>query len=220
MSGLGFGVSLEPLDPKSHDEDDQDTIQRYKNISDSAIAAPTILSAWKAIQSDALSASARRLAESMLKTPDDNAKVGDDTGFMNDITREELDAKLDATNSKVEARLSSFESMIRETLAAVRQDSAEMRGELKVMHSELGGLKNIKGSIWGAAGATIIGVGGILAAMLSYGVANYDTGRETSQLVEAAKLQTQDTRKLLEQIQAQQKSLATPETAAPPAPAK
>lgn len=159
--------------------------------------------------------------DSMTKSrPDDIAPKPSDTHPMNDITREELDAKLDATNARVEARLSSFEGMIRETLAAVRQDSAEMRGELKVMHSELSGLKNIKGSIWGAAGATIIGVGGILAAMLSFGIANYDAGRETSQLVEAAKLQTQDTRKLLEQIQAQQKSLVTPKTAEPSPPAK
>lgn len=129
-----------------------------------------------------------------------------DTSPMNDITREELDAKLDATNARLEARLSSFESAMRETLAAVRQDSAEMRGELKVMHSELSGLKNIKGSIWGAAGATVIGVGGILAAMLSFGVANYDAGRETSQLVQESKQQTIETRQLLEQIQRQQHS--------------
>lgn len=139
-----------------------------------------------------------------------------DTKVMTDITREELDAKLDATNARVDARLSSFEGVIRETLAAVRQDSAEIRGELKVMHSELSGLKNIKGSIWGAAGATIIGVGGILVAMLSYGVSNYDAGRETSQLIEAAKQQSQETRLLLEKIQAQQQK-EIPVTPAAPA---
>lgn len=148
---------------------------------------------------------------------DDSKPANSDTRHMNDITREELDAKLDATNARLEARLASYEGMIRDTLAAVRHDSAEMRGELKVMHGELSGLKNIKGSIWGAAGATIIGVGGIMAAMLSYGVANYDTGRETAQLVEAAKQQTQDTQKLLEQIQAQQKASVLPP---PPRPAK
>lgn len=91
-----------------------------------------------------------------------------------------------------------------------------MRGELKVMHAELSGLKNVKGSIWGAAGATIIGVVGVVAAMLSYGVANYDTGRETSQLVEAAKQQTEETRQLLKEIQAQQKSQSLPIVPAKP----
>lgn len=150
----------------------------------------------------------------------DNAKGQDDTGGMNDITREELDAKLDATNARLEARLSAFEGVIRDTLASVRQDSAEARGELRVIHSELGGLKNIKGMIWGAAGATIIGVGGILAAMLSFGVANYDSGRETSQLVEAAKQQTLETKKLLEQMQTQQKSIAAPLSPVPTPPEK
>lgn len=150
----------------------------------------------------------------------DNSSPRSDTVTMNDITREELDAKLDATNARLEARLSSFEGAIRETLAAVRQDSAEMRGELKVMHGDLGDLKNIKGSIWGAAGATIIGVGGILAAMLSFGVASFDTGRETSQLVEAAKQQTLDTKKLLEQIQSQQKLFTPPPVTPPPSSSK
>lgn len=126
------------------------------------------------------------------------------TQRMSEINREEIDAKLEATQAKVDARLAGFEGTVRETLAAVRQDSAEMRGELKLIHAQLGDLQNIKRSIWGAAAATIIGVAGIIATMLSFGIASFDTGRETSQLVESAKQQTEATQKLLEQMQQSQ----------------
>lgn len=139
------------------------------------------------------------------------------TEQMNDLNRDELKAHLENQNLKVDARLQSFEQIVKDGVGGVRYEMAEMRGELKVMHSELGSLKNIKGSIWGAAGATILGVGGIMAAMLSYGVANFDSGRETSQLIEVAKQQTLENKKLLDQIQAQvhaQKKI--PEAALPP----
>lgn len=236
-----FGLEAHS-DPSDHDDGSDDfIIEKYRTqLEDSGYASGSASTSYDYIElelarhietmnrlsgeiSDA--AKERILRNTILHRPvnanshgeSDNAALQDDTVAMNDITREELDAKLDATNARLEARLSSFEGAIRETLSAVRQDSAEMRGELKVMHGELSGLKNIKGSIWGAAGATVIGVGGIIAAMLGFGVASFDSGRETSQLVEAAKQQTTDTRKLLEQIQAQQKSLVAP-TQSPPTP--
>lgn len=155
----------------------------------------------------------------------DNHEPKPHTHRMTDITREELNARLEAADAKVDARLASFESTVRETLAAIRQDSAEVRGELKAMHVELSSLKNIKGSIWAAAGATILGLSGIVATMLSFGVASYDTARENTVLVSESKekivesqkkvdealasmssqlaesrRQAEETRKLLEQI--------------------
>lgn len=145
------------------------------------------------------------------------------------ISRPELDAKLDATNARIDARLASFEGTVREAMAANRQDYAEMRGELKAIHVDLSYLKNIKSSIWGAAGATILGVGGLVAAMLSFGIANYDTARENTNLAAESKAQiieshqkvdraisamnaqlaetrrqSDETARLLEQIKAQQ----------------
>lgn len=143
----------------------------------------------------------------------DKALTQGDTEQMTDLNRDELKAHLENQNLKVDARLQSFEQTVKDAVGGVRHEMAEMRGELKVMHSEIGSLKNIKVSIWGAAGATILGVGGIMVAMLSYGVANFDSGRETSQLIEAAKQQTLDNKKLLDQIQAQQRN---PATAPPP----
>lgn len=155
-----------------------------------------------------------------------------------DMDREELRAHLENQDLKVDARLKSFEQTVKDAMAEIRLDSANVRGEIKAMHVELGHLKNIKGSIWGAAGATIIGVGGILTAMLSYGVANYDTARENTDLVaqakaqvvasqnkvdktleamnkqlEEAKKQSAESQKLLEEIRAHQ---AAPQPRTPP----
>lgn len=147
----------------------------------------------------------------------DFAEKPEHTAPMTDISREELDAKLEATNARVDARLASFESTVRETLSAIRQDSADMRGELKAIHVELGHLRNIKGSIWGAAGATIVAVIGITGAMLAYGVASFDSGRETSALIQEAKQQTSETRQLLEQIRSERLAppVSQPPTAQP-----
>lgn len=126
---------------------------------------------------------------SLLSSNADKPKAKSHNPRMSELSREELDAKLDATNARVDARLAAFENTVRETLAAIRQDSSEMRGELKAIHVDLSYLKNIKGSIWGAAGATVIGVGGILVAMLSFGVASYDTARENTVLVSESRAQ-------------------------------
>lgn len=148
-----------------------------------------------------------------------------------DMDREELKAHLEAQDLRVDARLKSFEQTVKDAMGEIRLNSAESMGELKAMHVELGHLKNIKGSIWGAAGATIIGVGGILAAILSYGNSNYDTARENSTVIaeakaqivtsgqkveesiramsaqlEEAKRQSAETQRLLEQVKNQQRS--------------
>lgn len=136
-----------------------------------------------------------------------------------DMDREELKAHLEAQDARVDVRLKSFEQTVKDAMGEIRLNSVESRGELKAMHVELSHLKNIKGTVLAAAGATIIGVGSILAAMLSFGVASFDTGRETSQLVEEAKRQSVETRQLLEQIQTQQRAMTTSPapSSAPPA---
>lgn len=143
-------------------------------------------------------------------------EVKDHTELMTDMNREELKAHLENQDLKVDARLKSFEQTVKDAMSEIRLDSVESKGELKALHADLSSLKNVKSAVWGAAGATILGVGGIMAAMLSFGVASFDTGRETSQLVEAAKQQSQQTKALLEQIQAQQKEAAS-KSATPPA---
>ncbi|WP_341519862.1 hypothetical protein AABC73_15030 [Pseudomonas sp. G.S.17] len=185
MSGLGFGVSLEPLDPKSHDEDDQDTIQRYKNISDSAIAAPTILSAWQAIQSDALSASVRRLTESVLKTPDDKAKINNDTEFMSDITREEFNAKIETIETKMDARVESVSAKIDAFMAVQAERDRRLEATVNRIDTSHDQIKSAFGSMKttiivtavSTVLAIVIGIGGFNAMLTSNMISSFQMGR-------------------------------------------
>lgn len=168
-------------------------------------------------------AGVRRQASFLKPTDDPVLSIEHDSGQDQveiDMDREELKAHLEAQDARIDVRLKSFEQTVKDAMAQIRLDSAEAKGEMKAMHVELGHMKNIKGAVWGAAGATIIGVGSILAAMLSFGVASFDTGRETSQLVESAKQQTQATQRLLEQIQQQQKMLTAPPVSTEKIPSK
>jgi len=115
---------------------------------------------------------------------------------MSDISREELDAKLATVEARTDARLERFEKDMRQVVSEFRL--------------EVQPLKNLKANLWSAT-AVIVAT---IIAVVSMSFTAFDSGRETSQLVEAAKQQTQQTQKLLEQIQAQQKSIQ----AAPQAP--
>lgn len=122
------------------------------------------------------------------------------TGSMNDISREELDAKLQATEARMDARLERFDKDMRQAVSDFRL--------------EIQPLKNLKANIWGATAVTI----GVMVAVLSYGVSSFDSGRDTSAVIQEMKQQSFETRQLLEQIKAQQaEKLAGPAaTGAPP----
>jgi hypothetical protein len=105
---------------------------------------------------------------------------------MNEITREELDAKLEATEARMDARLERFDKDMRQAVSDFRL--------------EIQPLKNLKANIWGATAVTI----GVMVAVLSYGVASFDSGRDTSAVIQEMKQQSFETRQLLEQIKAQQ----------------
>lgn len=129
----------------------------------------------------------------------DNTRRKVHTVPMSEMTREELDAKMEATHAKVEARLSAFEFTVKEAVSAIRQDSAEARSELRIMHAELSSLKNVKSSIWGAAGATILGIVGLSTAVMGVGVSSYDTGRENTALAQEAKVQITESKRAVEE---------------------
>jgi len=116
---------------------------------------------------------------------DTPSKKGD-TSAMNEITREELDAKLEATEARMDARLERFDKDMRQAVSDFRL--------------EIQPLKNLKANIWGATAVTI----GVMVAVLSYGVASFDSGRDTSAVIQEMKQQSFETRQLLEQIKAQQ----------------
>ncbi|MCF5551918.1 hypothetical protein GIV71_15660 [Pseudomonas syringae] len=117
-----------------------------------------------------------------------------DTEAMSEMNREELDAKLSAVEARMDRRISDF--------------GADMRQVVSDFRVEMAPMKNIKTSIWSAAGFIVAS----MIAVIGLTVTGFYTGRDTSNLINEAKLQSQETRKLLEQIKLQQQTLppATP----------
>jgi hypothetical protein len=128
----------------------------------------------------------------------DNATGQGDTPVMNEINREELDAKLSAVEARMDRRIGDFQSDMRQAVSDFRL--------------EIQPIKGMKANIWSATAVMIA----TIVAVVSLSFTAFDSGRETSVLVQEAKQQTVETRKLLEQIQAQQKSISTPAPTAPP----
>lgn len=122
------------------------------------------------------------------------------TDAMTDISREELDAKLSAVEARMDRRVADFQGDMRQAVSDFRL--------------EIHPLKGMKANIWSATAVMV----GTIVAVVGLSFTAFDSGRETSVLVQEAKQQSVETRKLLEQIQAQQKSLSVPvpAPAAPP----
>jgi len=124
------------------------------------------------------------------------------TSSVTDMTtpsREELDAKFERTEARVDARLADFQRVNSEALG-------EIRTELKAIHADLGHLKNLKWQLWGAVFAAV----GLVYALVTYGAATYESGRNTATVVRDAqqkmeesaatmKRQQEDTQKLLQE---------------------
>ncbi|WP_440061495.1 hypothetical protein ACTAB0_11640 [Pseudomonas syringae] len=119
-----------------------------------------------------------------------------DTHPMSEMNREELDAKLSAVEARMDKRISDF--------------GADMRQVVSDFRVEMAPIKNLKTSIWSAAGFIVAS----MIAVIGLTVTGFYTGRDTSNLINEAKVQSQETRKLLEQIQLQQKT-PPPATASP-----
>lgn len=119
----------------------------------------------------------------------DSGRTAPHTEAMNDITREELDAKLAANEARMDARLERFDKDMRQVVSDFRL--------------EVQPLKSLKANIWSSTAFIIASV--IAVASLSFGA--FDSGRETSKLVEEAKQQAAENRKLLEQIDSKLRSI-------------
>ncbi|RMU42535.1 hypothetical protein ALP30_03074 [Pseudomonas syringae pv. primulae] len=79
---------------------------------------------------------------------------------------------------------------------------ADMRQVVSDFRVEMAPMKNLKTSIWSAAGFIVAS----MIAVIGLTVTGFYTGRDTSNLINEAKVQSQETRKLLEQIQLQQRT--------------
>lgn len=128
----------------------------------------------------------------------DKAVRKEDTDRMSNITREELDAKLAMTEARMDARLERFDKDMRQVVS-------DFRLEVQPLKSMKADLRSATGIIVGTVIATAVAV-----ASLSFGA--FDSGRETSQLVEQAKQQSAENRKLLDQIEEKLKSIPTQPT--------
>lgn len=116
---------------------------------------------------------------------------------MTNITREELNARLENQQLKVDARLKEFEDKVTGGLT-------QMNHSLQLLDKDLAGVRGLKGTIILNSILSVIAIVGIVIAVMSYGVANFDSGRDTSAAIQDMKQQSLETKALLEQIKAQQ----------------
>ncbi|MNM69027.1 hypothetical protein D3C81_806110 [compost metagenome] len=121
------------------------------------------------------------------------------TQRMNDITREELNALLENHQLKADARLKEFEGRVADGLL-------KMDHSLQLLDKDLSGVRGLKGTIILNSVLSVIAIVGITIAVMAYGVANFDSGRDTSAALQEMKQQSFETRQLLEQVKAQQKA--------------
>lgn len=132
-----------------------------------------------------------------VEQPADTGTFVSNTAAMTEITREELQARLENQQLKVDARLKEFEGKVFDGLT-------EMNHSLQLLDKDLAGVRGLKGTIILNSILSVIAIVGIVIAVMSYGVANFDSGRDTSAAVQEMKQQSLETRQLLEQIKAQQ----------------
>lgn len=129
----------------------------------------------------------------------DKNEQNDHTQPMNDITREELNALLENHQLKADARLKEFEGRVADGLL-------KMDHSLQLLDKDLSGVRGLKGTIILNSVLSVIAIVGITIAVMAYGVANFDSGRDTSAALQEMKQQSFETRQLLEQVKAQQKA--------------
>ncbi len=116
---------------------------------------------------------------------------------MSDFSREELKAHLQNQDLKVDVRLKDFESKVSDGLT-------QMNHSLQLLEKDLSAFRGIKATILINSIVSVIAIVGIVIGVMAYGVSSFDSGRETSIIVQELKQQNAETRYLLEQIKAKQ----------------
>lgn len=212
----GFGFNLDHLNVTAEDwsvikayegrEPHPPQASKVIDLSEGVIGRKASIETRSASGRQVKMRGARRALDSMLadvdsmtkSRPDDITPKPSDTEAMSDINREELDAKLSAVEARMDRRIADFQSDMRQAVSDFRL--------------EIQPIKGMKANIWSATAVMV----GTIVAVVGLSFTAFDSGRETSELVQEAKQQATETRKLLEQIQAQQKSMVTPQASAPP----
>lgn len=141
---------------------------------------------------------------------------------MSDVTREEISARLEAVEARMDARVAGMSAKLDTALAEMRADReansvrfAAVAKDIGDIKADLSGTKasfrTVIGNVWGAAVATIT----IVAAIVGFGIAAFDSGRETSKSIAEA---TAQMKQLQMQLEAQAKAAASPPATTAPAP--
>ncbi|MHC8293591.1 hypothetical protein [Pseudomonas sp. LB3P58] len=138
---------------------------------------------------DVISFGTTESAQETLKTLDEEA----------DMDREELKAHLENQDLKVDARLGQFEQRVTDGLSMMNQS-------LQLLDKDLAGVRGLKGTIILNSVVSVIAIVGIVIGVMAYGIANFDSGRDTSVLIQELRQQSFENKQMLEQIKANQKS--------------
>ena len=131
-----------------------------------------------------------------------------------EITKDLLDARLEAIEARMDARVAGMSAKLDTALAEMRADRetntirfAAMTDSIKDVKEQVNEVKeqgkSLRGSVWGAAVATIT----IVAAIVAFGISAFDSGRETSKSIAEATVRME---KLQAQIEAQAKAQQSP----------
>lgn len=136
--------------------------------------------------------------------------------FMDSPNRHEINARLEAIESRMDARVAGMSAKLDTALAEMRADRetntirfAAMTESIRDVKEQVNEgneqSKSLKGSVWGAALATVT----IVGATVALAIASFDSGRETSKSIAEATMR-------MENLQAQLESQASRATAPSP----
>ncbi|AZC17550.1 hypothetical protein [Pseudomonas sp. CMR5c] len=118
---------------------------------------------------------------------------------MSELNRDELKAHLENQELKVDARLNLFEQR-------VAQGIVDMNNTLKLLDRDLSGVRGLKGTIILNSVLSVIAIVGIVVGVMAYGTSSFDSGRDTAQMVQDLRQQSNETKQILEQLKQSQKS--------------
>lgn len=114
-----------------------------------------------------------------------------------DVSRDELKAHLELNELKVDSRLKDFEQRVTDGIGQVNQS-------LLLLDRDMAAFRGIKGTIILNSIISVIAIVGIVVGVMAYGVSSFDSGRDTSALINEIRQQSVETKQLLEQMKAQQ----------------
>lgn len=129
-------------------------------------------------------------------------KLNSCTSYQNmtdDMTREELKAHLENQDLKVDARLKEFQQ-------AISESTNKIVHQLDFIKKDIESVKGIKGVVITTAIASVLAIVATIIGLLAYGTSEFDSGRETSQLIQEVRQEVHQQSSEIDKIKAQQQA--------------